>query len=39
MDSTEDSIPSCILKCLRNVGDNVSHSEHQLKYGVVCTYI
>lgn len=38
METVEDSIPSCTLKCLRNVED-ISHSVHKLKYGVVCTYI
>lgn len=34
METVEDNIPGCALKCLRNVED-VSHSVHPLKYGVV----
>lgn len=35
METTENSIPFCALKCLRNVED-ISNSVHPLKYGMVC---
>lgn len=38
MDNMEQSMPSCALKCLRNIED-VSQSVHQVKYGVVRIYI
>lgn len=38
METVEDSIPGCALKCLRNVED-VSHSVHPLKYGVVRKHV
>lgn len=38
MENMEQSMPSCALKCLRNVED-VSQSVHQVKYGVVRIYI
>lgn len=38
METTENNKPNCALKCLRNAED-VSHSIHALKYGVVCNYI
>lgn len=37
METSKDSVPACILKCLRNVED-VSNDTHSLKYGVVCWF-
>jgi len=38
MENIEQSMPSCALKCLRNVED-VSQNVHKIKYGVVRIYI
>lgn len=38
METTENNKPNCAIKCLRNAED-VSHSVHALKYGVVCNYV